>query len=124
MDPARIFTESLTPRPELENSQDPNRTWLQLHFPPLEPAVPQAVAAIKTYAAPLTNRPLLGRAIVESWPRRQSLRLDACRFHRRSCYGAIRQEEAGEHVRRIDKAAVDNLTVSDVHDRRPRTAWQ
>ena len=26
LDPARIFTESLTPRPELENSQDPNRT--------------------------------------------------------------------------------------------------
>jgi len=26
MDPARIFTESLTPRPELENSQGPKRT--------------------------------------------------------------------------------------------------
>jgi hypothetical protein len=26
MDPARMFKESLTPRPELENSQDPERT--------------------------------------------------------------------------------------------------
>ena len=26
MDPARMFKESLTSRPELENSQDPNRT--------------------------------------------------------------------------------------------------
>ena len=27
MDPARIFTESLTPRPELENSQGHNLTF-------------------------------------------------------------------------------------------------
>src|SRR5262249_61032696 len=26
LDPARMFAESLTPRPELENSQDPERT--------------------------------------------------------------------------------------------------
>jgi hypothetical protein len=26
LDPARMFEENLTPRPELENSQDPNRT--------------------------------------------------------------------------------------------------
>jgi hypothetical protein len=30
MDPARMFTESLTPRPELENDQDPGRTCGEL----------------------------------------------------------------------------------------------
>ena len=36
LDPARIFEESLTPRPELENDQDPQRTsrhWLSVGEP-------------------------------------------------------------------------------------------
>ena len=32
MDPARMCTESLTPRPELENGQDPTETWAAQDF--------------------------------------------------------------------------------------------
>jgi hypothetical protein len=33
MDPARIFTESLTPRPELENNQGHDKSQLSIRLP-------------------------------------------------------------------------------------------
>ena len=54
MDPARIFTESLTPRPELENSQDPERT---------SQLVPSPVASVCLITPEPSGRQLLSRLL-------------------------------------------------------------
>jgi hypothetical protein len=70
MDPARIFTESLTPRPELENSQGQNAKYREEHMfsclPPISDIrrrgwhdrfVPQAVLTPGAHAVNLPAAP-------------------------------------------------------------------